>query len=158
MGSYAEYNCHTLISESTYHYEREVKMSITFTDVYKYKGVLTSYLRGKLPPADAEDVLQETFLLAATSLDKFDPIKGAVYTWLLTILKGRLRIAYSKFHRRNELQCTVDLAYSVTPYDEYVLAESISLLTEDMFIECSNSTERMRRLRARRKYVREVLA
>jgi DNA-directed RNA polymerase specialized sigma24 family protein len=131
---------------------------LTFEEVYKYRGVLQSYLRGKLPPADAEDVLQETFLQAVKSLHKYDPQRGGVYTWLLAILRGQLRGAYTRFRKRGELQCTIDIAYPITPYDELMLAEAVQQLNPQMFMQCSNGKERMQKLRARRKYVKEVLS
>lgn len=131
---------------------------LTFEEVYKYKGALQKYLRGKLPPADAEDVLQETFLRAAQGLEKYDPQRGSVYTWLLAILKGRLRLAYTGFHKRKELQCTVDLEYPITPHDELVLKEALKAATPDIVVEpWMRGAERMRRVRARKKFADEML-
>jgi len=128
---------------------------ITFDEVYRYSGALTSYLRGKLPPADAEDVLQDTFLQAFRGLDRYDPLKGSVYTWLLVILRGRLKTCYTKHKKRNEVSHVIELLDPVTPYDELELIEALTRMPAELTKKPSNGRERMRRYRARRKFIEE---
>lgn len=57
-------------------------------------------------PHDAEDALQEVFVLVHRSLDGFDPHKGAFTTWL-----HRITINYCLNHRRKR-------SFLSTPLDE----------------------------------------
>lgn len=58
-----------------------------------------------LHPQDAEDVVQETMVYAFRNLRNYDPVRGAVRTWLYTIAVSRCRNA-----RRRKWLPTVRLA------------------------------------------------
>ena len=70
--------------------------------VEKYADYLYAYARYKLPSKEvAEDVVQETFLSALTSIDGFKG-KSNEKTWLVSILKRRIVDYYRKEAKRNE--------------------------------------------------------
>ncbi len=57
-------------------------------DAYHRQAIGVAYrLLGDM--SDAEDVVQDAFLCVWRSLDTFDPARGTVRTWLLTIVRNR---------------------------------------------------------------------
>jgi len=54
-----------------------------------YRGALFSIIHNILPdlPA-AEDALQETFVTAWKNFDRYDPLKGRLFTWLLSLARN----------------------------------------------------------------------
>jgi RNA polymerase sigma-70 factor (ECF subfamily) len=59
---------------------------------YELHGVAVyKYFRfQQIPPDDAEDLTAETFLRAVQAVDRYDPSRAAVQTWLLTIARNVL--------------------------------------------------------------------
>jgi RNA polymerase sigma-70 factor (ECF subfamily) len=53
--------------------------------------------------ADVADVVQETFLAAARSARQFDPDRGSLWVWLLTICRNQVAQSCRRQHRRDRL-------------------------------------------------------
>jgi RNA polymerase sigma-70 factor (ECF subfamily) len=62
-------------------------------------GVVARVLR---QPDDIEDVVEETFWQAWRQASRFDPTRGAVQTWLLTIARSRALDRVRSLRRRRE--------------------------------------------------------
>jgi len=62
-------------------------------------GVVARVLR---EPDDIEDVVEETFWQAWRQASRFDPTRGAVQTWLLTIARSRALDRVRALRRRRE--------------------------------------------------------
>ena len=62
-------------------------------------GVVSRLVR---QPDDAEDVVEETFWQAWRQASRFDPTRGAVQTWLLTIARSRALDRVRSMRRRRE--------------------------------------------------------
>jgi RNA polymerase sigma-70 factor (ECF subfamily) len=62
-------------------------------------GVVARILR---QPNDIEDVVEETFWQAWRQASRFDPARGAVQTWLLTIARSRALDRARALRRRRE--------------------------------------------------------
>jgi RNA polymerase sigma-70 factor, ECF subfamily len=62
-------------------------------------GVVARLLR---QPDDIEDVVEETFWQAWRQASRFDPSRGAVQTWLLTIARSRALDRVRSLRRRRE--------------------------------------------------------
>jgi RNA polymerase sigma-70 factor (ECF subfamily) len=62
-------------------------------------GVVARLLR---QPDDVEDVVEETFWQAWRQASRFDPARGAVQTWLLTIARSRALDRVRSLRRRRE--------------------------------------------------------
>ena len=62
-------------------------------------GVVARMLR---QPDDIEDVVEETFWQAWRQASRFDPARGAVQTWLLTIARSRALDRVRALRRRRE--------------------------------------------------------
>lgn len=56
------------------------------------RNVYTLALRMTDSKEDAEEVLQDTFVTAYRSADRFDPRRGSVRAWLYTIARNRCRM------------------------------------------------------------------
>ncbi|MEN6450760.1 MAG: sigma-70 family RNA polymerase sigma factor [Thermoguttaceae bacterium] len=89
----------------------------------RYQTPLLGFLRRQGPAADAEDLLQETFLRAYEKLDAYLP-RWAFSTWLFTIAR-RTSINH---HRRARLDAEAAgvenaVASGMEPIDELVIAE-----------------------------------
>lgn len=78
----------------------------------RYSRVLYSLIVGTLrDPRDAEEVLQEVFLQVWRLADRFDPRRGNVYRWLVTLARSRAidRLRSKNFTRRRETERSLDL-------------------------------------------------
>jgi RNA polymerase sigma-70 factor (ECF subfamily) len=62
-------------------------------------GVVSRLVR---QPDDVEDVVEETFWQAWRQASRFDPARGAVQTWLLTIARSRALDRVRSLRRRRE--------------------------------------------------------
>jgi RNA polymerase sigma-70 factor (ECF subfamily) len=62
-------------------------------------GVVARMLR---QPDDVEDVVEEAFWQAWRQASRFDPTRGAVHTWLLTIARSRALDRVRSLRRRRE--------------------------------------------------------
>ena len=62
-------------------------------------GVVSRLVR---QPDDVEDVVEETFWQAWRQASRFDPARGAVQTWLLTIARSRALDRVRALRRRRE--------------------------------------------------------
>jgi RNA polymerase sigma-70 factor (ECF subfamily) len=62
-------------------------------------GVVARVLR---QPDDVEDIVEETFWQAWRQASRFDPARGAVQTWLLTIARSRALDRVRALRRRRE--------------------------------------------------------
>lgn len=63
--------------------------------------ILAHFLRSGFARADAEDLLQETFVRAFRSLRTFDAARGSLGTWLAAIARN---VARKRWHRRREAE------------------------------------------------------
>jgi RNA polymerase sigma-70 factor (ECF subfamily) len=59
--------------------------------------------------SDAPDIYQETCIKALRSKDSFDPARGAIESWLLTIAKRAALDLYRKISRRSKLMGNQEL-------------------------------------------------
>jgi RNA polymerase sigma factor (sigma-70 family) len=72
-----------------------------------YKGALFTTIRQIIPDAEiAGDVLQEAFITAWKNIDKYDPAKGRLFTWLFNVTRNctinTLRSKNYKSQQKNE--------------------------------------------------------
>jgi len=74
-------------------------------------GVVARVLR---QPDDVEDVVEETFWQAWRQASRFDPTRGAVQTWLLTIARSRALDRVRSLRRRREEPLEGDDGEAVT--------------------------------------------
>jgi RNA polymerase sigma-70 factor (ECF subfamily) len=89
-----------------------------FADLYAAHGgrVKAYLLRSGFEPADADDLLQETFLRVFKSLDRFDPARGAFAPWLGAIARNVARRQWRK--RRQPENFDPQLAEEMFASDE----------------------------------------
>jgi RNA polymerase sigma factor (sigma-70 family) len=68
-----------------------------------YQGALQFHLHQFIPASPlAEDVLQEVFLTIFKNIDKYDPEKSRLFTWMLTITRNTaLNTLQSKAHKQS---------------------------------------------------------
>jgi RNA polymerase sigma factor (sigma-70 family) len=68
-----------------------------------YQGALHFHLHQFIPASPlAEDVLQEVFLTIFKNIDKYDPEKSRLFTWMLTITRNTaLNTLQSKAHKQS---------------------------------------------------------
>jgi RNA polymerase sigma-70 factor, ECF subfamily len=76
-------------------------------------SVVAWLLRSGFPRADADDLLQETFLRAMRSLATFDPRRGTFRVWIGAIARNVARGHWGR--RRDEQRFDPDLAAEVLP-------------------------------------------
>lgn len=94
---------------------------------YQAHGVsVYNYFRFHLPLADlAEDLTAETFLKVVRAADRFDPARGSVKAWILTVARNVL----ADWRRRSRLRQYVtlgtmhDLVYQAPSPEERLLRE-----------------------------------
>lgn len=72
-----------------------------------YKGALFTAVKQIIPDADnAGDTLQEAFVTAWKNIDKYDPAKGRLFTWLFNVTRNcainTLRSKNYKTQQKNE--------------------------------------------------------
>jgi RNA polymerase sigma factor (sigma-70 family) len=72
-----------------------------------YKGALFTIVKQIIPDANnASDVLQEAFVTAWKNIDKYDPAKGRLFTWLFNVTRNcainTLRSKNYKSGQKNE--------------------------------------------------------
>src|SRR6476469_5838169 len=88
-------------------------------------GVVARILR---QPSDIEDVVEETFWQAWRQASRFDPARGAVQTWLLTIARSRALDRARALRRRRESPIEGDdgevVVQQVAPSDPGLDAEA----------------------------------
>lgn len=70
---------------------------------------LLSYISRIVGPADAEDVLQRTFLDAWRLADRFDPARQRFSSWLFTIARSRALDTRRARRRRPTVELTEDV-------------------------------------------------
>jgi RNA polymerase sigma-70 factor (ECF subfamily) len=70
--------------------------------------VYSVILRVVRHPETAQDLTQEVFLRAWTRISQFDPEKGSLYTWVLTIAR-RLAIDYVRSQDARAAQATTSI-------------------------------------------------
>lgn len=70
----------------------------------RYAGVIYGYLCRRVGPTEAEDLLQETFVKVATSLESYTH-KGRLRSWLLTIARSKMldRLRSAQHQRERNL-------------------------------------------------------
>jgi RNA polymerase sigma-70 factor (ECF subfamily) len=102
----------------------------------RYATVLYSWCMAILKkPEEAEDVLQECFLMVWQKADAFDSIKGSAYTWLVTLTRhraiDRLRSKHFQIQRRQQpdfdFETIVDYG-GPTPLETASLAERAGIV------------------------------
>ena len=56
---------------------------------HNYKGALFTVIRQIIPDKEnAADVLQEVFIITWKNIDKYDPSKGRLFTWMLRLTRN----------------------------------------------------------------------
>lgn len=68
---------------------------------------------------DAVEVLQDGFLKIFQQIDRFDPAKSSLYTWMRTIV---IRTAIDSLRKKNKKQETIEWKES---YDPFIEAEAL---------------------------------
>lgn len=68
--------------------------------VLRYQAVLFRVVRNLVDDGQAEDIVQEVFLAAYVNMDRFNPDKGSLRTWLLSIARNKARNAARKKRER----------------------------------------------------------
>jgi RNA polymerase sigma-70 factor (ECF subfamily) len=78
----------------------KLKDSAAFRHLYMYyKGSLFTIISQVVPETEtANDVLQETFITIWKNIDKYDPGKGRLFTWLLNVARN---MAINKIRSKN---------------------------------------------------------
>jgi RNA polymerase sigma-70 factor (ECF subfamily) len=79
-------------------------------------------------PADAEDVVEETFWQAWRQADRFEPERGTVQTWLLTMARSRVldRLRAQRRRREEPIQSTPNVEtndFAASPTDPSLAVE-----------------------------------
>jgi len=76
------------------------KDSAAFRHLYlNYRGSLFTIISQVVPETEtANDVLQETFITIWKNIDKYDPGKGRLFTWLLNVARN---MAINKIRSKN---------------------------------------------------------
>jgi RNA polymerase sigma-70 factor (ECF subfamily) len=94
----------------------------------RYAPVMLAVVRRILgPAADAEEVLQESFLQAWIQADRFDPGRSSVATWLVLIARSR---ALDRLRSRRSRERTAEAAAAGAAVHESSVAESHVLHAE----------------------------
>lgn len=102
---------------------RSRRRGITWESVYReYHDKIEGYLRYRLnDSADAEDLATEVFMKVQANLDRYDPSKASLSTWVYTIARNTLY----DFYRANHIESDVPetLASDDEDVDEGLIAE-----------------------------------
>ena len=102
-------------------------------------GIVYNYVRSRMNnDASAEDVVSETFLLAARSFSKFDPSRAKFITWVITIAKNCMVSYFRKERPTVNLEDLTEDHVAVQGGQEEV---DDALLVQQM-LRCLDSTER----------------
>jgi RNA polymerase sigma factor (sigma-70 family) len=89
-----------------------------------YKGALYAVILQTVPDAElASDVLQEVFVTIWRHIDKYDPAKGKLFTWLHTIARNQsINTLKSRQFKDNKQNVTLsDLVYNGEHGETYQL-------------------------------------
>lgn len=81
-----------------------------------------------------EDLCQEIFTKAWQNMSKYDPSKGALYTWLINIAKNHCK-DYLKSKHFKHLRLTESLNYEFTKNIKIASIESSTLNVKDLFLK-----------------------
>jgi RNA polymerase sigma-70 factor, ECF subfamily len=92
-------------------------------------GVLFKYVRRT---ELADDLLQDTFVKIWKYIDAFDPAKGSLFTWMLSIAQN-LAIDYlrSAAHRKQSLQVSIDLFSLTKNYNGHITSNTNEVEIKD---------------------------
>lgn len=129
-------------------------------DVTKYYPGIKCYLARKAQSYDAEDLLQEVFIQAHREFHKYNPNRGGIYSWLCNIARSRLRDHWRKVKSRQEVQLGDQERYSIdteNPDTILILYEALNNVPEILTTKPTTPKERMKRTRAKRKYIEEFV-
>jgi DNA-directed RNA polymerase specialized sigma24 family protein len=66
-------------------------MSLAEYPIVNLNSELLRYASVLVPPGEAEDLVQETWLSAQRSIKNFDPSQGSFAGWVTTILQRRAK-------------------------------------------------------------------
>ena len=129
-------------------------------DVTKYYPGIKCYLTRKTQSHDAEDLLQEVFIQAHREFHKYNPNRGGIYSWLCNIARSRLGDHWRKVKSRQEVQLSDQERYSIdteNPDTILILYEALNNVPEILTTKPTTPKERMKRVRAQRKYIEEFV-
>lgn len=106
-----------------------------------YKGALNAVILQTVPDTElASDILQEVFVTVWKNIDKYDPTKGKLFTWLHTIARNlSINTLRSRQFRDSKQNVTLsDLVYTKEQGKTYQLdinqiglRKQVSLLKDD---------------------------
>ena len=77
---------------------------------HNYKGALYTVIRQIIPDKEnAADVLQEVFIIAWKNIDKYDPSKGRLFTWLFNVTRNcAINTTRSKNYKSQQKNDSID--------------------------------------------------
>ena len=101
-----------------------------------YKDKVTAYVRGKLANEhDVEDTVSTVFLKVYQRIDRFDPSKASLSTWIYTITRNTVIDYFKK--RKIHIEFSDEIGIDMLPDDSLVneelldcLADALELLSE----------------------------
>jgi RNA polymerase sigma factor (sigma-70 family) len=106
-----------------------------------YRGALFTLVKQIIPDTDnAGDTLQEAFVTAWKNIDKYDPAKGRLFTWLFNVTRNcainTLRSKNYKTQQKNEsldnyVNYSGEKEVQVINIDQIGLRKQVHLLRED---------------------------
>ena len=95
--------------------------------VHRYQAVLFRVVGNLVGGDQAEDIVQEVFLAAYANIGRFDPCKGSMRAWLLTIARNKARNTTRKKREKTGME-EPEAIYERTPSDTLLAKEVFSQL------------------------------
>jgi RNA polymerase sigma-70 factor (ECF subfamily) len=101
---------------------------LAFEQVYRQyaPGVGVYFRRSGFPPADADDLVQETFINVLRSLATFDPGRGTLGTWLAAIARNVARKRWQRRVDAGVMDAELADAALAAPADQAASREELS--------------------------------
>ena len=103
---------------------------LDITQIYlEYRDRVMGYIYARLRSrADAEDLCQDVFEKVHTKLDKFDPDKASISTWIYSITRNSVIDFYRRSHPHDEINENIAVDDSID--DDMLNDETLEELAE----------------------------
>ena len=103
---------------------------LDITQIYlEYRDRVMGYIYARLRSrADAEDLCQDVFEKVHTKLDKFDPDKASISTWIYSITRSSVIDFYRRSHPHDEINENIAVDDSID--DDMLNDETLEELAE----------------------------